>query len=117
MPVDLTYYHKRHNERLQDAIGISEDLIDALEEDWCCYKCHITKSMTFPDASRGGVVMCADVIQSVMFSSGYWFSYTVRKKDNDFILSMKVSKMTDEEAVENIMPDDEDDEEDPNGMD
>ena len=61
--------------------------------------------------------MFADVIQSVMFSSGYWLSYTIRKKGDDFILAMKVSKMTEEEAVDLLMPDDEDDEEDLNGMD
>jgi hypothetical protein len=117
MPVDLTYYHKRHNDRLQDATGIAEALIDKLEDIWCCYDCSITKSIPFSDEPRGLVVIYADIIQAVMFSSGYWCTYTVRKKGDDYILAMKVTKMTDEEAVENIMPDDEDDEEDPNGMD
>ena len=117
MPIDLTFYHKKHEERLQAATGIAEDLINALEENWCCYKCHITKSIPFSDASRGVVVIYADIIQAVMYSSGYWFSYTVRKKDNDYIMAVGVSKMTKEEAIEHLMPDDEDDEEDPNGMD
>lgn len=117
MPIDLTVYHKKHEERLQESVETAEVMIDDLEKNWCCYDCTITKSITIHDATRGSVVMCADVIQAVMFSSGYWLSYTVRKKDNDIILCMKASKMTEEEAIEHLMPDDEDDEEDPNGMD
>jgi hypothetical protein len=117
MPIDLTFHNKKYNERLQDAIEIAEELIDDLEENWCCYKCHITKNIPVTNGSRGAVVMSADVIQSVMFSSGYWFSYTVRKKGDDFILGVKVSKMTEQEAIDNHMPDDDEDEQDPLAMD
>ena len=118
MPIDLTFYNKRHNESLEHAIEIAEELIDNLEQEWCCYKCHITTNIPCPNASRGAVVRSADVIQMVMYSSGYWFSYTIRKKGDDFILAVRVSKMTEEEKIENLTPDDEEEgEKDPLGMD
>lgn len=118
MPIDLTFYNKKYNERLEDAIEVAEELIDDLEQDWCCYNCHITKNIPVTNTSRGAVVMSADVIQSVMYSSGYWFSYTVRKKGDGFVLAVRVSKMTEQEAIDSLMPDDEEEgEQDPLGMD
>jgi len=108
MPVDTTFYTKKHAQDLGFAcqranhyISVYEDKIKNVGGDPECCQAVITANIKIVDAMpRPRLDMLHTMIEQVLFSSGYFSDITMTKKKTVYDVVIKVAKMTpDQKAI------------------
>jgi len=88
MAVDTTYYLMQHQNKMDFACQKAQEWITHYENNignMCCDDCKIVlqTTMEVPDSlSRQKVLQLMDMIEGILFSSGYFASIVVKKVKN-----------------------------------
>ncbi len=112
MPLDLTQFEKNQASKKQYATDMATHFIDVMEKRTCCDSCevHIEERHEMPEPP---LTMICDMAGSMLFSSGYFSQYKLKKKGKDGIpVRFMIRKMSDEDKIKCGLNND-DKEEDP----
>jgi hypothetical protein len=108
MPLDVTQYERVYAAKKKFALEIAEGLIESVAKAGipCCkdYSVNVKKS-NITGMSKEHLTTILNIVDSIMFSSGFWSSHTIRKHLNDTLsVNHKISYMSDEEKAEQLSP-------------
>lgn len=99
MSVDLTQYHRIHENRLQFCTLWANDLIQRYMSKQCCEDCEMSGTQDISeDISKATFGMYVEMLEAVLYSSGYWCFTHIRKHGNILKVHYKMKKMTAEEV-------------------
>ena len=79
--MDLTRYYKDQQNKEKMALGCTKSILDCFDNP---DKNRVNFEITFADLVPDRHKMLADMVKSMLRSSGYWASYTVRKKRGEW---------------------------------
>jgi hypothetical protein len=106
MAVDTTFYLKKHNNDLAFAIEKAQEWINLFNEslpEGGCGECqaHIRKSIKIhPNMPRAKLDRLHDMIEQVLFSSGYYADINMTKKKSHYDVLIVMIKMTPEQKAD-----------------
>ena len=108
MNIDTTQYLRRHENDLRHASRLAEHYVERYNQEKCCDECFVTLSgghYKLDDKGRDGhkvwMNRILDMVEAILFSSGYYGEMTRRLKKNKLYVTMKIVKMTLAERKEN----------------
>lgn len=108
MPLSLTQYEGAYEQKKELARTVAESLIVTMDarDPEMPLNCCTNLTTTGVDETRLWMVSVLDIVSSIMFSSGYWHSYTCRvHRDKKLRIVHSVSIMSQAERQENGLQD------------
>jgi hypothetical protein len=107
MPLNLAQYEAVYNQKKELAITVAEGLIakmDVRSTDIPLNECSVFTSNGIEE-SKGWMKTVLDITSCIMFSSGYWHTYTCRlHRDRKLRIVHDISIMTAQEREDNLTP-------------
>ena len=106
MAIDLTQYSRKHEKDLRHASELAKHYIESYDEKKCCAECSITMSGGFfkveDDGHKSQMLRLLDIVESVLWSSGYYVEIRRRSRQDKLHLTIRMVKMSAEEKKENL---------------
>jgi len=108
MSLDLAQYDRVYAAKKKFAIEIAEGLIESVAKAGipCCKDCSVNvKKSDITGMSKEHLTTILNIVDGIMFSSGFWASHTIRKHlDDTLSVNHKISYMSDEDKVKQLSP-------------
>jgi len=124
MAIDITWYLRKHANDLRHASHLAQHYVEKYNEEKCCDECAVTISgghYKLDDKGRDGhkvrMNRLLDMVETVLFSSGYYGGMTRRLKKNKLYVTMKIIKMTSAERKKELDEDESEDSDDSDSVD
>ena len=98
MALDLTQYERTYANKKEFAIDIATNLIECVNKKSCCKDCSVIVKKEDIDLPAEHLETIINIVDAIMYSSGYWASHTITKRKNGNVnVIHKISIMSFEE--------------------